>query len=446
MLAALAAVLALLPGAVAASTVTSAVSRGAAVRWTPDDYIRAALQLSPDAISAEASLDAAGARARSRWARAFAPSLDFSAKVSPAKFAPVSRFTFDTWRVNANDVLLTPGLSWNLFNSFQDLLGARSTELSRESAGESLYAARQSQALSALRAYWGYYLREKLLAVGVQNLKVQRAQYDLTLDRYRHGMKSLSDLLKTEVDWRSSELRLETDAASNRLARFGFNILVGADEGAPVELAADLSLGTTVPPLLEEGLRAAMVQRPEMRRNKLQVRQAELAYTLAKIAAGPTASLDFAAAHAWTGDFGARAQPFGAGTSIYGLTLSLSLPGSFNLYSQYNDVRASEADLRVARTSTEAQRRSLRQEVYQAHISLTRALRSLEISGRKEEISRQNLELVSEEYSQGSADVIRLSQAQTDYVSAQAERLQALHDAKIDAAGWELAIGEPIWR
>ena len=414
--------------------------------WTQEEYVRTALGLSPDARSAQDTLEAASAKARARWARAFAPSLSFSAKLSPAKLAPASRFTFDSWRGEANDLLLTPGLSWNLFNSFQDLLSARSGELSREGAREGLAAARQAEAFDALQAYWALYLREKLLEVGRQNIQVQREQYDLTLDRYKHGMKSLSDLLKTETDWRSAELRFESDEAQSRLALFQFNILVGTGEDAPAALQADLAIGTTVPPRLEDGLRAAMENKPEMRRNRLEVAQAEISHRLARIGAGPTVSLDFDASHSWSGAYGAAALPFGARSAVYGFALRLALPSSFNLYSQIQDVRASAAELRKTMEGAEALRRQVRGEVYQSHIQLTRALRSLEISERKEDISRQNLELVKEEYSQGSADVIRLSQAQSDYVGAQAERLQAIHDAKINWARWQRATGEPLWR
>ncbi len=430
----------------AAPVAASAAPGAAPPRWTQKAYVQAVLADSPDTRSAVDSLEAAGARARARWARAFAPSASFSGVVTPAKLDRTGRFTFDSWRVPSNDLTLTPGLSWNLFNSLQDRLGARSSELTREESAESLEAARQSEALSAVSTYWGLYLRAAVLEVSRQNLAVQREQYDLTLDRYKHGMKSLSDLLKTETDWRSTELSLETNEAERRLALFAFNVKVGVEEGAEAALDTDLALGTTVPPLLSDGLRAAMLQRPEMRKSRVEVLQAELSHRLARISAGPTLSLDFDASHAWSGSYGRSSLDFGAGSAVYGLSLRLALPGSFNLYSQLQDVRASSADLRRAHESAESLRRSVRQEVYEAHIGLTRALRSYEISQRKEEISRQNLDIGREEYSQGSADVIRLSQAQSDFVNAQAERLTALHDAKINTVRWKRAIGEPIWR
>lgn len=426
--------------------VVAAAGGASPARWTPESYVRAALSLSPEARSSEASRDGAAARAKAKWARAFAPSLSLSARATPAKFGRRGLFSFDTWRPASNDLSLTPGLSWNLFNSFQDLLAARSSELSREAAGDSLEATRQSEALDALRAYWGLFLRERIVEVSRQNLAIQVEQYDLTQDRYKHGMKSLSDLLKTETDWRSAELRVESDEATRRLALFRFNISVGGDEGAPAALQADLTLGTTHPPLLEAGLRQAIARRPELEKARRELVQAETSHTLAKIAAGPTLALDFDGSHAWNGDYGRRSLEFGAGTSVYGFALKLALPGSFNFYSQAQDVRASRSDLRRSTEALEAQRRAVREEVYQSHIELSRALRSHEIAARKEDISRQNLDLVKQEYSEGSADVIRLSQAQSDYVNAQVERMQALHDVKINTARWKRAVGEPIWR
>lgn len=433
--------LAFLAAAARAEVVASAGSR-----WTPESYVRSALSLSPDARSAEAAKDGAAARAKARWARAFAPSLSFSARATPAKLHATGLFRFDAWRANSNDLSLTPGLSWNLFNSFQDLLSARVAERNREAAEDGLDAARQSEALDALRAYWGLYLRERVLDVSRQNLKVQQEQYALTEDRYKHGMKSLSDLLKTETDLRSTELKVEADEAQRRLALFRFNIQVGADEGADAALDADLSSGPARAPDLGEGLRRAMELRPEYRRSLKELANAEDQHRLARIGAGPTLALDFDGSHAWDGGYGARAKAFGAGTAVYGFALKLALPGSFNLYSQVQDVRASRSDLARAKESLEGQRRAVREEVYQSHIELSRALRSHEIAVRKEDISRQNLELVRTEYSEGSADVIRLSQAQTDFVNAQVERMQALHDLKINTARWKRAIGEPIWR
>ena len=63
----------------------------------------------------------------------------------------------------------------------------------------------------------------------------------------------------------------------------------------------------------------------------------------------------------------------------------------------------------------------------------------------KTEIARRNLDLVIEQYKQGSADVIRLAQAQLDFLEARTERSQADHDAGLSLLAYRRAIGEPLW-
>lgn len=371
--------------------------------------------------------------------------MSFSATLQPAELHPLDRFSFDTWRLSANDATLSPSLSWNLFNSFKDSLSVRSRRLDRDSAERDLEIELQSQTLKALRAYYGLVLREKLLEVSKENLKARHEQYLLTKSHYDNGMKSLSDLLKTETDWRSSELNVATAEAEMRLAVFRFNVLISREEGLTAELETDLTLGTTEAPVLEEGLRSALMKRPEMIKNGISLKKADTTYRQALLGALPSLSLDFDMSHSHSMDYGQPTSAWGLGTATYNFTLKLALPASFNFFSQVRDVQTARASWKRTYLSKVQINRSIREEVYQAHIGLLRALRSYEISVRKEEISRQNLDLVKEQYDQGSADVIRLSQALIDYVNAQVERVRAFHDASINRAQYRRAIGERIW-
>ncbi|MFH2203729.1 MAG: TolC family protein [Elusimicrobiota bacterium] len=421
-------------------------AQAAETGFTPDAYIREVIAASPESKKAHDDLRTASARWKSEFAAAFFPALSFTGTLTPAKLARDNRFTFGAWRGAANDIRLTPGASWNLFNSFADSLSVRTSRLSREVAREDLEITRQASALEAVRAYYALLLRDKLLAVAQANRKAQSEQYELTQDRYRHGMKSLSDLLKTETDWRSSELEVETAEAERRLALFKFNILLAQPEDTPVEFDVDLTLGTTEAPRLEDGLRAAPRDRPEMRKDRLRRRHADAAFKQAVRNVLPGLALDFDLSHPVSADYQRTTQDFGIGTAAYGFTLKLALPSSFNFYSQVQDLAAARAVRRATLHDSEAQRRAVREEVYRAHVNLLRATRSYQISVRKEEISRQNYEIVAEQYSQGSADVIRLSQALLDHVRAQRERMLAYNDTNISRAEYRKAIGQPIWR
>lgn len=427
----------------AAGAQTSAAP--SAVAWSSSAYVRSVLEASPEVLAARETALRSGHELKSQYAKAFFPTLSFTGTLEPAKLDANARFSFASWRLNANDLTLSPGLSWNLFNSFTDSLAVKSTRLARDASEEELRARVQDRALAGLRAYYGLLLRASLVSVNEANRRAQAEQYELTQDRYRHGMKSLSDLLKTETDWRTSELNVEGADAERRLALFRFNQLIDLPEDRPAAFPETLALGTTAPPDLNAGLRQALLERPELRRNRLELERADAALKLARIRAGPTLALDFDLANRQPLAYGLTAPAWGANSAVYGFALKLALPSSFNLYSQVHDYRAARAVWRISRHDHESLRRRVREEVYDAHIGLSRALRSYEIALRKEEISKQNLEIVYAEYSQGSADVIRVSQAQLDFVNAQTERMRAFHDANIDYAEYRRAIGVPLW-
>ena len=414
--------------------------------WTPAEYVRLSLGKSPSVRQAADGVAAARARERSGFASAMLPSLSFSASMNPARLAPGNRFTFDSWRLSDNDWTITPGASWNLFNHFKDVIANRTRTLSTASSEEDLETSRQSAALAALRSFYRLLRAERIVEVAERNLEVQKQNYALTQNRYQNGMKSLFDLLKTETDWRSAELNRENRLAEQRLALYQFNAAIERREDAPVRFPQALSAGTTEIPLLEDGLRAAMLSRPEVKKNANTLEAADLAWRRAKIDAGPTTSLNFSYSDPVSGSFGAKRTEFGLQDAVYGFTLSLSLPSSLNFYSQAQNLIAARAAWRQSRETRVALKRSVREEVYGAHIELVRAVRSLEIAERKEDISRQNLELITEQYERGSVDVIRLSQVQIDFVNAQIERLDAFRDVNINHAAYRRVIGESIWR
>jgi outer membrane protein TolC len=91
-----------------------------------------------------------------------------------------------------------------------------------------------------------------------------------------------------------------------------------------------------------------------------------------------------------------------------------------------------------------AKTRQTRSEVHAAFIVLESALAAYRIASLKEDIARRSFELVNEQYRQNSADVIRLAQAQLDYLNARTERARALFGALLSRYQYRLAAGEPL--
>lgn len=412
-------------------------------RWSPAAYVRAVLESSPDAARSRLALKAAAARWKSALASAALPTLSFSADAVPYGHTPADSYAYHPWRLNASDVGVNSGLRWNLFNSFADELEVRFASLSKETADAELESGLRSLALSALRVYYDLALKGRILEVSEGNLKAQETQFALTQDLYKHGMKSYTDLLKSETDLLSSRLRLASARADIQKTLARFNTLLRRDPSAPAEPEPLSEPEDPGLPASGTDLREAFLKRPELRRARLDEDKASAGLRKTVRESAPALSLDALWQRQETATFG-RPSSFGIPNPNYRLALTLALPSGFNAYSQAQNSLASRAELERAREARQAQELQVRQEVALSRAELERALETLRVASRKEEISRENLGLVSDQYQQGRADVIRLGQAQLDYLEAQVQRAQAMHDAHAAAAEYRFAAGEPL--
>ena len=406
-------------------------------------YVQAVRSASPDLEKARAEYEAASARYRSAVGSAYLPSLSFSARTYPYGHNPLDGNRFRGWDFAGDQSDLQAGASWNLLD-YADWFRAKEARASWEIAGRGLESALRDKTMDALRAYYALWLRRKLVEVRQSNLKAQQDQYALTKDLYKHGMKSYADLLKSETDLLSSRLRLSRADGDAREALLRFNVLLRRDADAPADLefksAADPALAAAD---VAADLRGALRRRNEMEGARLSVERAGVRYKRAWAESLPTLALN--AAYSWeasAGFGGTYADP--SPNPRYYLGLALSLPSGFNGLTQAGNLAAADAERAQARAALDQLELQVREQVVSARIDVERAVDSYGVAKRKEEISKESLDLVTEQYQQGRADVIRLSQAQLDNMEAQVERAQALYDSLVSQAAYRLATGEPM--
>ena len=256
-------------------------------------------------------------------------------------------------------------------------------------------------------------------------------------------MKSLADLLKSETDWHSSELNLAQAQANRRQSLLQFNLLIGRPPDAAASLEAELDPGTTALPDLAADEAAALGRRPEMAAARLVVETNDVAAAQAVRNGAPQLSLNASYNRL---DNGTNVGNGGIANPNYQLGLSLALPAGFNGASQWLNVSSARSQTEAAKQNLAAVTRQVISDVHSAYITLEVAFTSYRIAALTEDIARRNLDLVNEQYRQGSADVIRLAQAQLDYLTARTRRAQALFSALASRYQYRLALGEPLWR
>jgi outer membrane protein TolC len=408
--------------------------------FTAASYVQAVVDAAPEVQQAAAQFQAARAAWRSQVATAWLPTVGFNGLAYPYGRDPSEGGRFQTWNLARPDTSLNTTVNLNLFNSFSDYYRIRQTVLTRDSADAALALSRQTRAFAGAQDFYNLGLNERLVAVALENLKIQKANYDLTLDHYQNGMKSLADLLKSETDWHNGELSMAQAEAARKQALLQFNLLIGRQEDAPAALALELDAGTTALPDLAADLLTAQKRRPEMVAARLTLETNEVSETQAVRNGVPQLTLNAAYSRTDNGSNVGNGSP----DPSYQLALSLALPSGFNGASQWLNVSAARAQVEAARQSLAVESRQVNSDVYSAYISLGSALETYRIATLTEDIARRSFELVNEQYKQNSADAIRLAQAELDYLNARTARAQALFGALTTRYQYRLAIGEPL--
>ena len=422
-------------------------------RWTLPSYVQAVLQVSPDYMGDQQRLAAALSQWKGQLAAQWLPTLAATGQTYPYGNDPTEGYAFKHGRADVADMGLATTANWNLFNSFSDHLKTRQSSLAKRTSAETLETTRQSVALSAMRAFYDLGLQDRLLEVAKENLKALGEQYRTTQNLYQQGIKSLSDQLKSETDLRSSEERLAAAEGQRRDALLQFNLLLDAplDGAQTLEIGSDLE--TTALPILSEGEQEAVARRPEIQRARTAVESGEISVDQARQQGLPQGTVDFSYNRFDNGSsVGTVPIPGGALAAYasvppnYQLAVKLALPFGFNGVSQYEAVSAAGAAAKAAVHDFDVVHRQVFMEVHSAYISLDQAIAIHGIATRKEGIAQRTLQLVNQQYRSGSADVIRLGEAQLDFLNARVERAQALRDARVARAQYLLATGAPLWK
>jgi len=416
-----------------AAPAASAAGLGAA------DYVKLALAASPEVREAEESLAAADDAYKSLLASVALPSLSFSWSDSLYGDDP-ARGVFHGLRLKRNDQTTSTGASWNLFNGFKDFYGARVSGESRASAEISLRAARQSRALAAIQAYYHLAANKRLVDVAKVDLGSQEEQFHRTESLYRAGMMGLSDLYKSETEWRSSQVRLISAESAYKSALEPFNSLVDRAPWTEPELAAELEPGATELPRLEEDAARLPERLPELALSLKAVEKARLAEKQSLLNVLPSLS----AVASWTRN-DAEGRGLWTGRAQQQIGLLFSLPVGFNGVKQAYDHMAARAALRSARASFDLALRSARDALYSAWIALDASTKTYALALRQEEIAARGLEIVEQQYNQGATDALRMAQARTDALNARVQTATVLQDIYLNRAAYRRAAGVSLW-
>lgn len=256
-----------------------------------------------------------------------------------------------------------------------------------------------------------------------QHLKTAKGFFEV-------GIKPKFDVTKAEVDLSNARLNFLKAENALRVAFVALNNAMGMPDAPPYEIEDDAGYQKDVADL-EESLRKAYTNRPDLRSLLLKKEAAQKSVALAKKEYYPI--LKGNAGYGWSGDD----FPLESGWNI-GASLDFDLFSGFLTRYQVGEA---EANLAVLRADEETLRQTIRLEVEQSFANLKEAEKRIftaEIAVRQAE---ENLDLAQGRYATGVGDSLEITDAVVAQGNAKTNLSGALYDYKIAAATLENAMG-----
>jgi outer membrane protein TolC len=407
--------------------------------WTLPKYLGEAFKVSDNIKRSEEELELSKSGYVSSLASFYLPNAAISASNSP-----YSVFNEPKWRLSNDKTSAGASLSLNLFNNFKDKLGLDSSRLGKKDSEYRLWREKQSVTIDSLKTYYNVLRTKRLLEVVRASLKSYEEQYGKVREYYREGMKSYSDVLKSELNYRASQLNEATSSAGYKNSMMDFNLSLYREPEIEIELEDVVDYSTAALPGLAEDLVYASKNHIEIKLAENALKRREIAKTGAFIGYLPDFSVDAAYNRRGLGGFG---KPDSSAVNpTYSLTMSLSLPVGPGTFTDRKNYLASEIELRRAGRELYNLGLSIRKAAISSYLAFSTTLKRYEVSKMKAEISRQNLEIVAKKYGEGGAGIIELADAQNDDLSSQSDLANASYDLLLARADYEKAAGRQLWK
>jgi len=399
--------------------------RAAPVVWSIDDVIGIALKNHPLMMQAEA--DVAAAEARKGQAQAgWYPHAGFSAGRSRARAYSPSMHSSST----GTSDFLRGELGWTLYD-----FGRTGAAVGRADAlagilRESAVVTRDDVVFRAKVAFYNVLRAENAVEFHEKNVRQRESLFRQAQAYYETGVRARIDFVRSEANLYDSRALLGQARNDLRVARITLLQAIGLDGSADFRLRGDLA-EPAMPGTLESWIEEALRNRAELRALAEKERAALEGLRLAR--AGYRPAVEGAAGYGYAADDYPLEQN-------YALSLTLTQP-IFTGFRTREQVREAAAALSSVRHEITEARRRVRLEVERSAYGVQEARERLEARRKQLEAAEENLRLATARYEVGAGDIIEMTDAQTQMVSAHTETVNTAFDYAVSLASLLRAMG-----
>lgn len=307
--------------------------------------------------------------------------------------------------------------SQTLFDWGRNDLGIKSAKTELDATTADYLAARDTVISNVRAAYYGLNLAVREFEIAQTRYRNYERRLEWAKSYYQVGTKAKIEVTKAEADLASSKLTLVRSESSTEQ----FRSQLASAMGVPMlEIAAvqDVLEPDDWNALLEESVRTALENRPELIAQRKRVDYAKINLELQMKGKSPSIS-----ASAGYNLYGSA--PFDDNGWSAGVSVSVPIFDGGLTRSRIDGARA---DLTTTEAQYESQANAVILEVRRAWESLREARQSLDASTESERYAKETLDLAQGRYKAGVGDSLEISDAVESYSSAQTNTATSLYN------------------
>lgn len=310
----------------------------------------------------------------------------------------------------------------------------RQAESSAQALQVSQARTRQAVAFEAERAFLNLLTAQRQTEVAQQAEKTAEEQLAVTQARLEAGTVAKYDVLHAQVLVEETRQGVIAAQAAVETTQAALARALGVETGQLMASGDGITEPVT-PPAVDELVKTAQQQRPELQALDWQLRGADAAITAAKSEHKPTVAVQ--AGYQLVSPenlFSPSGWSAGAAVSLPVLDGNLMKA----------DIRQAEAQRAQLLAARESQRNTVEMEVRQAYAHLTAATHQLEVARKRAEQAEALYEVATVRQEAGVGTAVEIADAQTTLTGARQGVNQALNDWNLAAAELRLATGQDV--
>jgi len=406
-----------------------------------NEAVRIALDQNTDIKRAQAGASEANVQVQAEWMD-FAPNLDITSDLSRRFGRNFSQVTGDFTTRSTDFFNLSGRSSITIFNGFENVASLRQANDQARASEQDLRRTRREVVFTVMEQFIALVESRENVRVRREALQARRQQLQQIQEFVDAGSRPVSDLYQQQADVADAEQQLlqakrEREVNRTRIIQtlqlnprraYTFSV-PEVQEGALGEKTYELSA------LIDE----AFANRLDLEVAKQERRAAEHGIQSAQSSYYPSLSVGGSYGTDWTSR-GRIPDPNNPNEFITpsfsnqldnnrggGISLSLNIP-IFDRLQRNTQVERAQVQAQNAEYALQDQRQQVALQVRQAYLDYQNAVQQLEAANKRLRAAEQARTATQERYNLGSASIVELRNANSDYVDAASQQVRARYN------------------